>query len=158
MYNQAFAAHSGFGAFAPRGGCGGRGRHWGGPAGGRRGIPPWARFFEGSWASAPVNIEETPERFVLTLYAAGLRKESIQLTVQGDVLTIAYPGAAAEAPAETGRFTRREFRDPSFERTFRLSGKVAIDGIGARYADGVLTVTLPKTPEAQQPPQPIAVA
>lgn len=143
-----------------RGGCGGRGRHWGGPAGGRRGIPPWARFFEGGWASAPVNIETTDTSFIIKLYAAGLVKEHISLNVQSDVLTIAYQGTepSPEAgAAPDARYTRREFRNPSFERTFQLNGKVLVENISASYADGILTVTLPKTAEASQPAQSITV-
>lgn len=159
MYQQqAFASHPGVGFFG-RGSCGGRGRHGEGAAG-RRGIPPWARFFEGSWAQAPVNIETTDTSFVLTLYAAGLVKEHIQLSVQNDVLTIAYRSPAPPDGAEEAgntRYTRREFRDPAFERTFQLNGKVLAEGIQASYAEGILTVTLPKNPAANQPAQPITV-
>ena len=144
-------------------GCGGRGRHWGRHFGqrGHRGGPPWARFFSGAWQPVPVNIESTDTSFVLTLFAAGLTKENISLTVQNDVLTIAYqgtdavPGAAEAAPDP--RYTRREFRNASFERAFQLNGQVLTDDITAGYADGILTVTLPKNPATNQPTQTIGV-
>ena len=145
-------------------GCGGRGRHWGrhSAQGGHRGGPPWARFFGGAWQPVPVNIESTDTSFVLTLFAAGLVKENISLTVQQDVLTIAYQGAEAP-PAATDatpdpRYTRREFRNASFERAFQLNGKVLSEGISASYADGILTVTLPKNPATNQPAQTIGVS
>ena len=103
----------------------------------------------------PVNIETTADSFVLTLFAAGLRKDKIQLSVQGDVLTVAYAGTA---PAADGpRYTHQEVRDLSFERTFQLNGKVLTENISAQYTDGILTVTLPKDPAANPPAQTIAV-
>lgn len=110
----------------------------------------------------PVNIETTESSFVLTLFAAGLVKENITLVVQNDVLTIAYKGAdaAPEAEAEAApdpRYTRREFRNASFERAFQLNGKVLVAGITAHYAEGILTVTLPKNPDTNQPAQSISV-
>ncbi len=145
-------------------GCRGRGpgRHgggWGQRTGHRDG-PPWARFF-GATPPVPVNIETTDSSFVLTLYAAGLVKENIKLAVQNDVLTISYQGADAApeaADAPDPRFTRREFQNASFERAFQFNGKVLTDGITARYAEGILTVTLPKNPVTNQPAQSFGVS
>jgi HSP20 family protein len=150
----------------PYAGCGGRGRHWGRHFGqrGHRGGPPWAKFFGGAWQPVPVNIETTETSFVLSLFAAGLVKENISLTVQNDVLTIAYQGTDAApnnsdvADAPDQRYTRREFRNASFERAFQLNGKVLTESIAATYADGILTVTLPKNPATNQAAQTIGVS
>ena len=142
---------------------GGHGRCGGGWPGGRFG-GRWGRpgGLVGGHHPVPVNIEATDESFVLTLFAAGLDKARIQLAVQNDVLTIAYPAApppAAAEPAAAGpHYTRREFRDLPFERAFQLNGKVLTDQISARYADGILTVTLPKNPATNQPAQDISVS
>jgi HSP20 family protein len=130
----------------PRGGAGSR---FGGPFGyhfaAKFGGPgsPFARF------QAPVNIEETSDAYILSLYAAGLDKSALQVSAQGDVLTIRYQ--AKEDADNARKFTRREQAHSSFEREFALNGKVQIDAIAASYNEGVLTVRLPKTPEAQQP-------
>lgn len=149
---QPFGPH-----FAPGGRCGG-GRP-GGRFGGR-----WGRSggpFGGNSRSVPVNIETTDDSFVLTLFAAGLDKARIQLGVQNDVLTVSYAAAPADADAQAAagaRYTRREFRDLPFERAFQLNGKVLTADISARYADGILTVTLPKNPATNQPAQDIRVS
>ncbi|MBO2007799.1 Hsp20/alpha crystallin family protein [Hymenobacter negativus] len=162
MYTQQ-ASDSNANAYQGRhAGCGGRGRHWGRHFGqrGHRGGPPWAKFFGGAWQPVPVNIETTETSFVLSLFAAGLVKENISLTVQHDVLTIAYQGTdtASDDAAPDPRYTRREFRNASFERAFQLNGKVLTDGITAAYAEGILTVTLPKNPATNQPAQTIGVS
>ena len=41
-----------------------------------------------------------------------------------------------------------ERRYGSFQRTFRVPDGVDPDKIAAKFKDGVLTITLPKTPEA----------
>jgi HSP20 family protein len=47
-------------------------------------------------------------------------------------------------------FLFSERRYGSFERTFRVPESVDADKIAAKLADGVLTVTLPKTGEAKK--------
>lgn len=139
--------------------CGprGAGPRFSGPFAGPFGPHFAARFGgpSGSWRQAPVNIEETADAYVLSLYAAGLDKGGIRVSAQGDVLSIRY----AASPAEDGarRFTRRELPHSSFEREFALNAKVQVDAITAGYHDGVLTVHLPKTPDAMQPERQVPV-
>ena len=108
----------------------------------------------------PVNIEDAADSYILSLFAAGLIKENIKLTVKDDVLTIAYQGddqQPAAASTASSSYTRREFRNASFERSFQLNGKVLAADITARYLDGILTVNLPKNPATNQPTQAINV-
>lgn len=80
------------------------------------------------------------------------------------MLTIAYQGTeptAAKSPADIAserRYTRREYANGSFERTFQLNNKVLTSDITSRYADGILTVTLPKNPATNQPSQSISIS
>lgn len=104
----------------------------------------------------PVDIEDTPDSFVLSLFASGLDKQRFQICVQDDVLTIRYQ-APPSGEETSRRFTRRESRASDFVREFALNGKVVVDSITASYADGVLTVQLPKTAEAKRPEQTIVV-
>ncbi|RYC70577.1 Hsp20/alpha crystallin family protein [Spirosoma sordidisoli] len=136
-----------------KGRCGGWGRSKFNEAWGR------GRFSGFGWrpgsSQPPVNIEETDDAFVISLYAAGLKKETVALTVKEDVLQISYPGTGADN-AESG-YTYQEYRQGAFERLFRLNGKVLTEAISASYADGILKVTLPKNPETNQPAQTITV-
>ncbi len=101
-----------------------------------------------------VNIAEEPDRYTLLLYAAGLEKELFSLSVSDDILTISYQPKAEEGKSG---FIHEEYQPVHFKRSFQLNGKVLTDDITASYTDGVLKVTLPKDPEAQQPAQEIAV-
>jgi len=54
-------------------------------------------------------------------------------------------------------FHLRERRYGSFERSLRVPDTVDTDKIAATFKKGVLTVTLPKTAEAQKPVKKIEV-
>lgn len=62
-----------------------------------------------------------------------------------------------EKEEKSGDYYLRERRFGSFERSFALPDGVAADKIEARFNKGVLTVTLPKTAEAQKREQKITV-
>ena len=139
-----FASEKPAQASRPSRGCG---SHGCGPrAHGGRFNGPLAEHF--GWHRYPVNIEETADAFVLNLYAAGLNKTGIQVSAQGDVLTIRYQAPAADDSARN--FTRHEWPQRGFEREFAFNGKVQINAITAAYSDGVLTIRLPKAASAMQ--------
>ncbi len=158
QYNQAF--QGGY-----KGGCGSWGQHRG-----QGGKGKWAEMGTGPtfwqrmsrFSQPPVNIEETDSAYTISLYAAGLDKSKVTLTVKEDVLRVAYPGTNQEGAAEPTQssFTYQEysFNQGAFERQFQLNNKVLVDQISAAYTDGILTVTLPKNPETNVPAQTITVA
>lgn len=134
-----------------------------GPMGrGRFGRGKFANFWRrhaGGFGQPPVNIEENDDSFVISLFAAGLVKENVTLTVKDDVLTIAYPGDEKSADtAGQSQYTYREHSLSAFERPFQLNGKVLVEAIVASYTDGILKVTLPKNPETNKPAQTVTVA
>lgn len=141
-----------------KGGCGSWGRHKGNWGNGKMG-GFWRQM--GRFAQPPVNIEETANEYVISLFAAGLAKDKVTLTVKNDVLTVAYPGMNQEGkpePGEQSKYSYQEHSQGGFERQFQLNNKVLTDTISASYADGILTVTLPKNPVTNIPAQTISVA
>ncbi len=102
------------------------------------------------------NIEETDTAFIISLYAAGLRKNDFTISVTGDVLTIKYT-APANDENNPNQYAHLEYQPSSFERSFQLNGKAVTDNISATYTDGVLKVTLPKNPETNKPAQQVKV-
>ncbi len=142
-----------------RGGCGSWGQHKGQWRKGKF-AEMWnhkmARFNQ-----PPVNIEETDSDYVISLFAAGLAKDKVTLTVKNDVLTVAYPGPNQEGNPETAeqsKYSYQEHNQGAFERQFQLNNKVLVDSISASYADGILKVTLPKNPATNIPAKTISVA
>ncbi|WP_228724247.1 hypothetical protein [Spirosoma sp. KUDC1026] len=83
-----------------KGNCGPMGRgKFGGPWGRGKFGGFWARQ-AGAFGQPPVNIEENGSEYVISLFAAGLRKENVTLTVKDDVLRIAHPEVTADTSAK----------------------------------------------------------
>lgn len=113
------------------------------------GFGRWARQF-GGWQAqtdaAPVNIIEKNDWYELSVYAPGLNKDAFHVTIADDVLTIRFQGNQA---TDQSNWVHQEFVRQGFERRFQLNGKVDAAGITARYNEGVLELTLPKTEKAK---------
>jgi len=109
---------------------------------------------------APVNIQETDTSYDLHLVAPGLKKEDFKINLEKDMLTISYQQGEQkeenkEQPKE--KWLRSEYRMKSFKRSFSLNEKVDAGNISAKYADGVLLVTLPKKEVSEPTKQEISV-
>jgi HSP20 family protein len=110
-----------------------------------------------SWVAVPaVDFVERGDAFEMTAEMPGLDEKNIEIKVANGVLTV--KGEKTEEKEEKERdFHLRERRFGSFERSFRIPETVDADKIEAAFKKGVLTVTLPKTAEAQKPVKKIEV-
>ena len=110
-----------------------------------------------SWIAAPtVDLVEHDKAFELTAELPGLDEKKVGVKVTNGVLTI--KGEKHEDKEEKNKdFHMRERRFGSFERALRIPESVDTDKIEASFKKGVLTVTLPKTAEAQKPVKKIEV-
>ncbi|MEQ1743927.1 MAG: Hsp20/alpha crystallin family protein [Saprospiraceae bacterium] len=94
-----------------------------------------------------VNVLETPADFRLEIAAPGFEKQDFTVSVENDHLTVSAKHEQTQQ-AEDERFTRREFRFESFQRSFKLPQTVNRETVKAVYENGILNVTLPKKDEA----------
>ncbi|HEY9342531.1 MAG TPA: Hsp20 family protein, partial [Hanamia sp.] len=62
-----------------------------------------------------------------------------------------------ENKEESKQFIKKEFTLQSFKRSFTLDEKINADEINAKYEDGLLLLTLPKTEEVKVMPKEISV-
>ena len=93
-----------------------------------------------SMQRAAVNIYKTDTSFEMLVFAPGRIKENFSLNVKGNELTITYT-----PPEGFPKFdwVLREYSRGGFVRTFTLDDSVDAANITAKYADGVLQVSLP---------------
>jgi HSP20 family protein len=110
-----------------------------------------------SWAPAPaVDIVEGDKAYEISAELPGMDEKSIEVKLTNEGLTI--KGEKHEEKEEKKKdFYLQERRFGSFERSFRLPEGVDTEKVEANFKKGVLTVTLPKTPAAQQAEKKIAV-
>jgi HSP20 family protein len=103
----------------------------------------------------PVDIAETENHYEVRAVLPGLRPEDVQITVRGD--TVAIRGEIkSEQERKDKNWITREQRTGTFYRSVTLPSPVNADQAEARYENGVLILTLPKTAEAR--PKQIKVA
>jgi len=116
------------------------------------------KFEENNWASVPVNIHETDKSYELGVIAPGLKKEDLKINVDKNILTISFEQKEEKKEQEGSKVLRSEYSFRSFKRSFTLTEKIDAAQISAKYADGVLYVTLPKKENVEQTAQEISVA
>jgi HSP20 family protein len=102
----------------------------------------------------PMDLYRSGDHFVLHCDLAGVDPGSVQVDVDGRVLTI-----RAERSARTDadvQWVRRERATGTFERRLTLGDGLDLDKIAATWQDGVLTLTIPVAEAAK--PRRIAIA
>jgi HSP20 family protein len=104
----------------------------------------------GSWVP-PVDVRETKDAIEVVAELPGMKPEEVEVNIENNVLTIGgekkHEVSEGNGESEYHFVERRYGR---FERSFTLPRTVDADQIGARFHDGLLTITLPKA-EAAKP-------
>jgi HSP20 family protein len=117
--------------------------------------PFWQR--QTSLAAMPaVNVAETDKAYEITAELPGLDEKNVEVKVAAGVLTI--KGEKLDEKEEKDKdyyLSERSFG--SFQRSFQVPDGIDADKIEANFKNGVLTVMLPKSPEAQKAEKKIEV-
>jgi HSP20 family protein len=97
-----------------------------------------------------VDVYETDNAFVIDADLPGVHPENVEISFEQGALTLKGTRAPALKTPEQGelRVFIAERITGGFARTVRLPEYVDGEKIEARYANGVLTVTVPKAPAA----------
>jgi HSP20 family protein len=96
----------------------------------------------------PVDVHETDTNYTVFAWLPGLSAEAINISLQDDVLTISGEFARPEVNDST-RILLEERPFGKFSRSINLPQAVDRDHVEATYENGVLTLSLPKSPEVQ---------
>lgn len=104
-------------------------------------------FFSSALMTGPVaiDLEDKGEAYVLTSDLPGLEKDQINVSVNGNILTLqGIRKSESSSEDSSGGYYAQERSYGSFSRSLVLPGPVDEGAITASYKEGVLTVTLPK--------------
>lgn len=108
-------------------------------------LEPFESVFGGF--SPKIDIADTDKEIVISAELPGMEEKDVDVSLQNDTLTI--KGEKKEEKEDKGKdHYRRERSYGSFSRTVALPAEVDTDKIAATFTKGVLTITLPKTPQA----------
>ncbi len=113
-------------------------------------LPVTARSFGQEFFAFPqTNIHETPDAYHLELNVPGRSKEDFKIQVEQGLLTISFEKKEQTAQSDDYKTLRREFEYKSFKRSFSVEDKIDVDGIQAKYENGILKLLLPKKEESK---------
>jgi len=111
---------------------------------------------EMGWKTPAVDVVEKEKAYEITAELPGMDESNIDVKFSDGTLTI--KGEKREEKEEKKKdYYLSERRYGSFQRSFSVPDGVDGDKIEAGFKNGVLTVTLPKTPEAQKSEKKIAI-
>ena len=97
-----------------------------------------------------VDVIETDEELTLTVELPGLSENDVMINLENSVLSISGEKTAIRNEDETEQRSHVwERRYGSFNRSFTLPRTVSTEDISALFENGVLTIHMPKVPEAK---------
>ena len=105
-----------------------------------------------SWTPR-VDVAELDDSFVVRAELPGIDPESIDVTVEDNMLTISGSRSfdeVTESEEDSVTYRRREIFEGKFARKIRLNTEVDVEAVSAKSTDGILEVTVPKL-AAEQP-------
>ena len=95
-------------------------------------------------AALPVDVYHTADELVILASVPGLNPEDVEITIEGDTLTIK---GETKPPLENVDYHIQERRYGPFGRTLTLNMPVQANQAEAVFEKGVLTLTIPKAEE-----------
>jgi HSP20 family protein len=118
------------------------------------------RLFEDTWVPSrrrtvdrerayrlPLDAYVTPDEIVIVANMPGVKPENVEITLEGDTLTIK---GERPAPMENVDYVLQERPYGLFQRTLNINIPVDSGNAEAKYENGLLTLTVPKA-EASKP-------
>jgi HSP20 family protein len=99
-------------------------------------------------------VKETKDAYVIKVDLPGVKEEAVDVSLNGSLLSITGR-RDEERRTEGEQYYAIERSHGSFARSFSLPDSVDAEHVAADLKDGVLTVQIPKRPEAQ--PRKIAI-
>jgi HSP20 family protein len=112
---------------------------------------------EQTWPTIPaVDVSQTDKGYEIKAELPGMDEKNIEVKLADGVLTI--KGEKQEEKEEKQKdYYLQERSFGSFQRSFQVPDNVDTNKIEASFKNGVLTLNLPKTGEAQKPAKKIEV-
>ena len=116
---------------------------------------PWTRFRR--WMSElpaaeplmKLDVNENDKAFTVKVDLPGVKKEDISVEVEGNQVSITAETKKETEEKEGNTVLHSERYYGRQSRTFLLSSEIDRNAVEAKFADGVLNLTLPKTEAAK---------
>lgn len=104
-----------------------------------------------------IDATEDDKAYHVIAELPGMSEKDVEVTFADNTLTISGE-KKEEKEVKEENYHRRERSFGSFRRSFTLPGEIDEDKISATFKDGVMTIDLPKSPQAQKKLKKITIA
>jgi len=103
-----------------------------------------------------INVLDLEKEIRLEVAAPGLEKNDFKINVENNYLVISAEKKQENAESKE-HYTRKEFSFQTFKRMYELPENVNGESITARYENGILNISIPKTVPAEKPVKSIVI-
>jgi HSP20 family protein len=110
----------------------------------RRALRPVRWELEDQPLQIKLDVAENDKSYTVKAEVPGVKKEDINVQVEGNQVSITAESKREKDVKEGDKVIRSERYYGSLSRTFSLPFEVDEAGASAKYADGILELTLPK--------------
>lgn len=111
--------------------------------------PVWRTASPFTFSAPAIDMSEDVKAYKISAELPGLDARDVDVSMSGNTLIL--KGEKRQEKEEKDKnyyFSERAYG--SFQRAFELPSSIDRDKVSADFFNGVLTITLPKTPEAQK--------
>lgn len=98
-----------------------------------------------------IDVQEAGPDYIVHADLPGCRKEDIQVTIEGPRVRLSAEIRQEDRKIDEGKLLHAERYAGSVSRAFRLPQEIDQTAAKAKFADGVLTLTLPKASSRTRP-------
>lgn len=103
-------------------------------------------------AGMRVDVHESDDAYEIHADLPGVKKEDIDITLENDVLTVAARKNTETEEKKKGKVIYRERSSGMVSRSFSVAPGTTEADINANFADGVLSLSVPKaSPQPEAP-------
>ena len=118
--------------------------------------PAWRPASSFTFSAPAIDMSEDEKAYKVSAELPGLDAKDVDVSISGNTLVLKGEKRQEKEEKEKNYyFSERAYG--SFQRAFELPASVDRDKVAADFAKGVLTITLPKTPDAQKQQKKIEV-
>jgi len=103
---------------------------------------------EGAFQALPLELREFPDRYVLWVDAPGIKREDVEVSMEGNALTVKLNRPQPEQEKDARLLYGGRWYG-SAARTINLPFAASSGEVNAKLAEGVLTIEVTKQPEKQ---------
>lgn len=101
------------------------------------------------FSNPKVDVRETKDSYIMDMELPGFNEKDVEISLKDKILSISSITENEKENKKEGEWLIRERKEMCFSRRFTLPTDIDEDKVSAGFKNGLLSVTIPRKPEAQ---------